>query len=181
MTERCGFIKADFMNIPKPPNTYDAVYAIDATCHAPDAVKCYKVQGRAGRLAGWRGGQAALGMCHVLGCTCMRVQALTGEVYARARTQEIFKVLKPGCAFAGYEWCSTNLYNPSSTAHRCVVCLGSDKAMFRFRFSRCGGGSSSRSRHVRGVAWRSCVACTARTPHASSACCRCSQGHHGRD
>lgn len=36
-------MKADFMKIPKDSNTYDAVYAIDATCHAPDAVNCYKV------------------------------------------------------------------------------------------------------------------------------------------
>ncbi len=39
--DNCGFIKADFMNIPVPDNTYDAVYQIEATCHAPDAVKCY--------------------------------------------------------------------------------------------------------------------------------------------
>jgi len=40
--DNCGFIKADFMNIPVPDNTYDAVYQIEATCHAPDAEKCYK-------------------------------------------------------------------------------------------------------------------------------------------
>eukprot|EP00245_Coleochaete_scutata_P013528 TRINITY_DN5533_c0_g1_i1.p1 TRINITY_DN5533_c0_g1~~TRINITY_DN5533_c0_g1_i1.p1 ORF type:complete len:360 (+),score=77.73 TRINITY_DN5533_c0_g1_i1:126-1205(+) len=37
----CDFVKADFMNIPKPDNSYDAVYAIEATCHAPDSVGCY--------------------------------------------------------------------------------------------------------------------------------------------
>ncbi|KAL2634511.1 hypothetical protein R1flu_005990 [Riccia fluitans] len=37
----CNFMKADFMNIPAADNTYDAVYAIEATCHAPDAVGCY--------------------------------------------------------------------------------------------------------------------------------------------
>mmetsp|Transcript_27187 Transcript_27187/g.69212 ORF Transcript_27187/g.69212 Transcript_27187/m.69212 type:complete len:346 (+) Transcript_27187:90-1127(+) len=65
ISERCGFTKADFMAMPFPAASYDAVYAIDATCHAPDAVGCYK---------------------------------------------EIFRVLKPGAAFAGYEWCSTPLY-----------------------------------------------------------------------
>jgi sterol 24-C-methyltransferase len=39
--DNCGFIKADFMNIPKPDNSYDGVYQIEATCHAPDAVGCY--------------------------------------------------------------------------------------------------------------------------------------------
>ncbi|KAK6119204.1 hypothetical protein DH2020_047052 [Rehmannia glutinosa] len=34
--------KADFMNMPFPENTFDAVYAIEATCHAPDPVGCYK-------------------------------------------------------------------------------------------------------------------------------------------
>lgn len=31
-------MQADFMKIPFPENTFDAVYAIEATCHAPDAV-----------------------------------------------------------------------------------------------------------------------------------------------
>jgi sterol 24-C-methyltransferase len=30
------------MNIPKEDNSFDAVYAIEATCHAPDATECYK-------------------------------------------------------------------------------------------------------------------------------------------
>ncbi|KAK3011561.1 hypothetical protein RJ639_012100 [Escallonia herrerae] len=38
----CDFMKADFMKMPFPENNFDAVYAIEATCHAPDAVGCYK-------------------------------------------------------------------------------------------------------------------------------------------
>ncbi|XP_043692318.1 cycloartenol-C-24-methyltransferase-like [Telopea speciosissima] len=38
----CEFVKADFMKMPFSDNTYDAVYAIEATCHAPDALGCYK-------------------------------------------------------------------------------------------------------------------------------------------
>ncbi|KAJ3670208.1 hypothetical protein LUZ60_010532 [Juncus effusus] len=38
----CNFVKADFMNMPFSDDTFDAVYAIEATCHAPDAVGCYK-------------------------------------------------------------------------------------------------------------------------------------------
>jgi sterol 24-C-methyltransferase len=31
----------DFMNIPFPKQTFDHVYAIEATCHAPDRTGCY--------------------------------------------------------------------------------------------------------------------------------------------
>lgn len=37
----CDFVKADFMKMPFPENSFDAVYAIEATCHAPDAYGCY--------------------------------------------------------------------------------------------------------------------------------------------
>ena len=32
-------IQADFMKMPFDDNTFDAVYAIEATCHAPDPVR----------------------------------------------------------------------------------------------------------------------------------------------
>ncbi|XP_043692321.1 cycloartenol-C-24-methyltransferase-like isoform X2 [Telopea speciosissima] len=38
----CNFVKADFMKMPFPDNTYDAIYAIEATCHAPDMLGCFK-------------------------------------------------------------------------------------------------------------------------------------------
>ncbi|ERN00850.1 cycloartenol-C-24-methyltransferase 1 isoform X2 [Amborella trichopoda] len=38
----CDFVKADFMKMGFPDNAFDAVYAIEATCHAPNAVGCYK-------------------------------------------------------------------------------------------------------------------------------------------
>ncbi|KAK6261031.1 hypothetical protein SCA6_015505 [Theobroma cacao] len=38
----CNFVKADFMEMPFPDSSFDAVYAIQATCHAPDAHGCYK-------------------------------------------------------------------------------------------------------------------------------------------
>eukprot|EP00958_Prasinococcus_capsulatus_P019416 scaffold2391_cov381-Prasinococcus_capsulatus_cf.AAC.9 len=41
LDKTCSFIKGDFMNIQAPDNTYDAVYAIEATCHAPDPVGVY--------------------------------------------------------------------------------------------------------------------------------------------
>ncbi|XP_072951322.1 cycloartenol-C-24-methyltransferase 1-like [Typha angustifolia] len=41
LNESCNFVKADFMKMPFSDNTFDAIYAIEATCHAPDAVGCY--------------------------------------------------------------------------------------------------------------------------------------------
>lgn len=38
----CNFVKADFMKMPFPDNTFDAIYDLQATCHAPDALGCYK-------------------------------------------------------------------------------------------------------------------------------------------
>ncbi len=48
--QRCSFVKGDFMKMPFPENTFDAVYEIDATCHSPDVVNCYKVCGMRGLL-----------------------------------------------------------------------------------------------------------------------------------
>jgi len=41
LSNQVSFLKADFMHIPVKDNTYDAVYAIEATCHSPDKVGCY--------------------------------------------------------------------------------------------------------------------------------------------
>ncbi|KAL6893865.1 hypothetical protein ACP4OV_007963 [Aristida adscensionis] len=41
LSEQCNFVKGDFMNMPIPDNTFDAAYAIQATCHAPDASGVY--------------------------------------------------------------------------------------------------------------------------------------------
>jgi sterol 24-C-methyltransferase len=38
----CSGVKGNFMAMPFEPNSFDAVYAIEATCHAPDKVACYK-------------------------------------------------------------------------------------------------------------------------------------------
>lgn len=44
INELSAFIKADFMHMPFEDNSFDAIYQIDATCHAPDQVGCYKVR-----------------------------------------------------------------------------------------------------------------------------------------
>ncbi|XP_066383594.1 cycloartenol-C-24-methyltransferase 1-like isoform X2 [Miscanthus floridulus] len=41
LSEQCSFLKGDFMNMPIADNTFDAAYAIEATCHAPDAQGVY--------------------------------------------------------------------------------------------------------------------------------------------
>ncbi|XP_039137302.1 cycloartenol-C-24-methyltransferase 1-like [Dioscorea cayenensis subsp. rotundata] len=42
LSDSCNFVKADFMKMPFADNTFDAIYTIEATCYAPDAVACYK-------------------------------------------------------------------------------------------------------------------------------------------
>jgi sterol 24-C-methyltransferase len=41
LSDLCTLVKADFMNLPMPDNTFDGAYAIEATCHAPDKVGCF--------------------------------------------------------------------------------------------------------------------------------------------
>ncbi|XVE57036.1 hypothetical protein DITRI_Ditri04bG0059300 [Diplodiscus trichospermus] len=38
----CNLVKADFMKMPFPDSSFDAVYAIEATCHAPNVYECFK-------------------------------------------------------------------------------------------------------------------------------------------
>jgi len=39
---QCKSVQGDFMQLPFDDNSFDGVYAIEATCHAPDRVACYK-------------------------------------------------------------------------------------------------------------------------------------------
>lgn len=39
---RCEFLKADFMKLPVPDQSFDGGYAIEATCHAPDKVRLFR-------------------------------------------------------------------------------------------------------------------------------------------
>lgn len=69
----CDLLKGDFMHIPVTDETYDAVFEIEATCHAPSKE----------------------------------------GVYA-----EMFRILKPGACFAGYEWCMTEKFDPNNEQHQ---------------------------------------------------------------
>ncbi|MDH3726871.1 MAG: methyltransferase domain-containing protein [Myxococcales bacterium] len=42
LTDLCSGFKGDFMNLQVPDEKYDAAYAFEATCHAPDKVKVFK-------------------------------------------------------------------------------------------------------------------------------------------
>jgi len=41
LEDLCEFVKGDFMHLPFEDNTFDAIYQIEATAHAPDKVACY--------------------------------------------------------------------------------------------------------------------------------------------
>lgn len=75
LADRCEFLKADFMHLPVPDGTFDAAFAVEATCHAPDKVALFR---------------------------------------------EIFRVLKPGGSFAGYEWCMTDRFDPQNPTHQAI-------------------------------------------------------------
>jgi len=72
LSHLCSFLKADFMKVPSDDNSYDAIYQVEATCHAPDKVGIYK---------------------------------------------EIYRLLKPGQLFAGFEWVVTRRYDGSNPEH----------------------------------------------------------------
>lgn len=69
MTKHIDYVKDDFCNMSFADNTFDKAYAIEATCHAKEKLKCYS---------------------------------------------EIFRVIKPGGYFVGYEWCMTDKYDPNN-------------------------------------------------------------------
>jgi sterol 24-C-methyltransferase len=41
LSDKVSFLEGSFLEIPKPENTYDGIYSIEATCHAADQAKCY--------------------------------------------------------------------------------------------------------------------------------------------
>jgi len=38
----CSFILSDFMTLKVAPRSYDAAFAIEATCHSPDKTACFR-------------------------------------------------------------------------------------------------------------------------------------------
>jgi sterol 24-C-methyltransferase len=60
LATRCHVLNADFLKIPVPDATFDAAYAIEATCHAPDKPSVY---GEAARVLKPGGGFALYEWC----------------------------------------------------------------------------------------------------------------------
>lgn len=75
LSHLCSTKKGDFMKLPFAPGTFDCVYQIEATCHAPDKNACFA---------------------------------------------QIFKALKSGGYFSGYEWIVTDKYDKENAEHRRV-------------------------------------------------------------
>lgn len=76
LQDLCSFVEGDFMDIPGPDGAFDAAYAIEATCHAPDRAAVFT---------------------------------------------EVHRVLKPGSLFAGYEWCTTDQFDPGNPEHQAIA------------------------------------------------------------
>lgn len=76
LAHKVELVQGNFMDIQLEAEQFDAAYAIEATCHAPDRTKCFS---------------------------------------------EVFKVLKPGATFAGYEWVFTDKYDPSNAEHAAIM------------------------------------------------------------
>lgn len=95
-----NLFQADFMKMPIPDNTYDAVYTIEASCHAPDPVRNLLCTFRA-----------------TFHSKSLLWPSLNSSSQVACYT-EIKRVLKPGQLFAGYEWCMTDAYRPDNKDHK---------------------------------------------------------------
>ncbi|XP_039782093.1 cycloartenol-C-24-methyltransferase 1-like isoform X1 [Panicum virgatum] len=94
LSEQCNFVKGNFMEMPIADNTFDAAYALQATCHAPDA-----------HNFSFHTGTVLLSMY------------LPPLVLQRGAYSEVYRVLKPGQYFALDEWCMTDRFDPNNGKH----------------------------------------------------------------
>ncbi|OGN64085.1 MAG: hypothetical protein A3E80_04560 [Chlamydiae bacterium RIFCSPHIGHO2_12_FULL_49_9] len=72
LEKTCSFHLGDFMEVGLPNQSFDAIYSIEATPHAPDKTKCF---------------------------------------------QELYRLLKPGGCFAGYEYCLLKNFDQNNPQH----------------------------------------------------------------
>lgn len=52
LADRCDVLETDFMNVPRPDGSFDAIYAFEATCHAPDKTALFRELSRLLRPGG---------------------------------------------------------------------------------------------------------------------------------
>lgn len=76
LEKTCSFHVGNFMDTKLPDASFDAIYAIEATVHAPDRTLCFK---------------------------------------------ELYRLLKPGGFFAGYEYCLLDNYNENNQEHVQII------------------------------------------------------------
>lgn len=76
LSDRCRFVLGDFMGTQFPDNSFDAIFALETTCHATNKTTCFK---------------------------------------------EMYRVLKPGQLFGGYEWCVTPHYDQNNPEHKRII------------------------------------------------------------
>ncbi len=72
LTHLAEYLHCDFLNVDAPDESFDAMYDIEATCHAPDKLSIYR---------------------------------------------EIFRLLKPGGVFGGYQYCLTDRFDAQNPRH----------------------------------------------------------------
>ena len=72
LTDLAEYLHCDFLSVDAPDGSFDAVYDIEATCHAPDKASIYG---------------------------------------------EIFRLLKPGGRFGGYQYCLTDRFDTQDPVH----------------------------------------------------------------
>lgn len=72
----CHLHHGDFMQVDLPAASFDAIYTIEATPHAPNRTQCFK---------------------------------------------EMYRLLKPGCCFAGYEYALLANFNENCTEHLRII------------------------------------------------------------
>jgi sterol 24-C-methyltransferase len=110
------------MKMPVADNTYDAVYTIEASCHAPDPVSIPSTFMPTYTLTilNFRSTFADECLCTLTVFCFLWTANLQVACYT-----EIKRVLKPGQLFAGYEWCITDAYNPDNKDHKRVKVITS--------------------------------------------------------
>ena len=72
LTHLAEFMNCDFLHVDAPDESFDAVYDIEAFCHAPDKLSIYR---------------------------------------------EVFRLLKPGACFGGYQYCLTDRFDAQNPVH----------------------------------------------------------------
>ena len=113
VSELCRPTQGDFLAMPFADNTFDAAYAIEATCHAS------KVRA-----------PTMLPPCrHNIIFASLPSHVFAGEpadskllpVQLAEVYSEIRRVLKPGGIFASYEWVATAEFDPNNPEHVRVI------------------------------------------------------------